>query len=211
MWDWLAQNSGLVQAAAGIVTAIVWVVYLQILVSGFRRQRRTEILIHLGGSRGLDARTIVSNLGFEPIYVLEITLTIWSDGEKYKTSIADRIELTEDELSTPSATTLQGPLKSGEFVDIGSFETILHRARHNTARDLGTGDIERVEILVAAITAASSAIVAARRQFEVDADQDACQLLPTTLYATQIRSWWGRKKLMRELQDQLGQARSSIQ
>jgi len=61
-----------------------------ILVSGQRRQRVTEILIHLGGSQFLDARAFVSNLGFEPIYILEILLTIWStDGER-ETSIADR-------------------------------------------------------------------------------------------------------------------------
>lgn len=83
MWNWLAENASPVQAVVGVVTALVWIVYLQILVSGLRRQRRTEILINLGGSRNLDARFFISNLGFEPIYILEIMLTIWStDGER---------------------------------------------------------------------------------------------------------------------------------
>ena len=105
MWDWLAQNSSLVQASVGGITALVWIVYLQILVIGFRRQRRTEILIHLGGSQGLDARTFISNLGFEPIYILEIILTIWSSDGERETFIADRTEIAKEDLSSPSATT----------------------------------------------------------------------------------------------------------
>lgn len=203
MWGWLADNSALVQAAMGGITALVWVFYLHILVSGLNRQRRTDILIHLGGSQGLDARTFVSNLGFEPIYVLEIILTIWStDGER-ETSIADRTELTKEDLSSPSAATFQGPLKSGEFVDIGSFENLLQRARWNTAADLDPSEIGRVELKIAAISAASSIIVAARRQFYIDFEEDKCRVRPKTLYAVQIRSWWGRYKLRRQLQAQL--------
>ncbi len=63
MWTWLSDNSSTIQAISGIVTAIVWIVYLQIFVSSFRRQRRSEILIHTGGNRA-DPRIFVSNLGF---------------------------------------------------------------------------------------------------------------------------------------------------
>lgn len=203
MWNWLAENASPIQAAVGAITALVWVVYLQILVSGLRRQGRTEILIHLGGSQSLDARAFISNLGFEPIYVLEILLTIWStDGER-ETSIADRTEMAKEDLSNPSATTFQGPLKSGEFIDIGSFEDLLKRARWNTSDDLDPGATKRVEVKVAAISAASSAVVASKRLFYVECDGDKCRIRPKTLYATQIRSWSGRYKLKRELQENL--------
>lgn len=172
-------------------------------MSGLRRQRRTEILIHLGGSRTLDARTFVSNLGFEPIYILEIILTLWStDGERV-TSISDRTETAKEDLASPSATTFQGPLKSGEYVDIGSFENLLQRARRNTSDELDPGTINRVELKVAAISAASTVVVAAKRQFYIEFDGDECVLLSKTLYATQIRSWLGRWRLKRELQAKL--------
>lgn len=203
MWDWLSNNATLVQVLVGITTALVWLFYLQILVSGLRRQRRTEILIHLGGSESLDARTFISNLGFEPVYVLEILLTIWTtDGER-ETSIADRTEIAKEDLSSPTATTFQGPLKSGEFVDIGSFENLLQRARWNTSSDLDPGAIKQVELKVAAISAANTAIVAARRQFCLDVHNKECRIRPKTLYATQIRSWWGRHNLKRQLQAKL--------
>jgi hypothetical protein len=203
MWNWLAENAASVQASVGAITAVVWVVYLHILVSGLHRQRRTEILIHFGGSRTLEARTLISNLGFEPIYILEILLTIWSaDGER-ETSIADRTEMVKEDLSNPSAITFQGPLKSGDFIDIGSFEDLLKRARWNTSADLDPCAINRVEMKVAAISAASSTVVASKRQCYVEYVGGECQIRPTALYATQIRSWWGRYSLKRDLQAKL--------
>jgi hypothetical protein len=121
---------------------------------------------------GLDARTFVSNLGFESIYILEIILTIWSaDGER-ETSIADRTELAKEGLSSLSTATFQGPLKSGEFVDIGSFENLLQGAHWNTATDLDPSEISCIETKIAAISAASSIIVAAHRQFYIDFKED---------------------------------------
>lgn len=203
MWNWLAENASPIQAAGGAIAALVWIVYLQILVSGLRRQRRTEILIHLGGRPNLDARLFISNLGLEPIYILEILLTIWStDGER-ETSIVDRIETAKQDLSSPSAATFQGPLKSGDFIDIGSLQDLLKRARWNTSDDLDPGAIHCVGVKVAAISAASSAVVASKRQFYVEFAGSECKIRPKTLYATQIRSWWGRYRLKRELQENL--------
>ncbi|WP_026481181.1 hypothetical protein [Ahrensia sp. 13_GOM-1096m] len=178
-----------------ILTAFVWLFYLQILVSGLRRQRRTEILIHLGGSQNLNARVFVSNLGLEPIYILEIILTVHTKDGTHETSIADRTEVTVEELKSPSATTLQGPLNSGEFVDIGSVENILQRVKHNTYDGYDINNIEGIEIKIAAITAASTNIVAAYRKCDLRCDNNEYWIRPTTLYATQIRGWCGRYQL----------------
>lgn len=203
MWKWLAENSAAIQAVMAAFTAFVWIFYLQILVSGLRRQRRTEILIHLGGSRHLDARTFVSNLGFEPIYILEIILTARTKDGDREHSIVDRTEIKNEELQSPSATTLQGPLKSGEFVDIGSVDNIIQRVRSNADDGLDLSKIEELEIKVAAITAARSSIVAASRAFVLKPDHKAYRICPNTLYATQIRNWLGRYRLKAKLQRQL--------
>ena len=203
MTDWLTQNSSLVQIIVACITAVVWIFYLQVIVSGLRRQRRTEILIHLGGSRGLDARTFVSNLGFEPIYVLEILMTFWSENGKKETSILDRTEIDESRLTSPSQVTFQGPLKSGEFVDIGSFADMLQRAHNQVSDGVQSTDINRIELTIAASTAASSSIVAARRAFNLEQCDGHVKLCPQTLYATQIRSWWGRNKIRQQLEAHL--------
>lgn len=203
MWKWLAENSSSVQAAVGAITALVWIFYLQILVSGLHRQRRTAILIHLGGSQNLDARMFISNLGFEPIYILDIILSIWStDGER-TASVADRMEISQQDLSDPSAATFQGPLKSAEFIDVGSFEELLQRARTSTSDSLDPAQISRLEIKVAAISAASSGVVASKRQFYVAAAEGEYRITPQALYGAQIQSWWGRYSLRRELEAKL--------
>ncbi|SCY68961.1 hypothetical protein [Paracoccus tibetensis] len=199
MWEWMSENSSLVQAAVGAVTAMVWVIYLHIIVLGFQRQRRTEILIHLGGARDLNARILVSNLGFEPIYILEIMLTVWTDEGERMTSVADRTEIARDNLETPGQATLQGPLKSGDVVDIGSFENLLERARAGSFDRLEPGDIRRFEITVAAITAANAGIAAATRRFSLSQDGKNLCLACEGLYARQIRGRWQRRRIERQL------------
>lgn len=202
MLEWIEENSGLVQAMMSGVTALVWVFYLHIIVSGLRRQRRTEILINLGGERSFSARALVSNLGFEPVYILEIILTVWSgDGER-TSSVADRAEVAEvAERRSPSEATLQGPLKSGEYVDIGSIKDLLERDRLQFFEQIDLDDISRIEITVAAITAATNSIVAARRSFRRDEGRGRRALVPETLYARQIRSRRGRKIIERKIKE----------
>ncbi|MFN3273405.1 MAG: hypothetical protein ACK41U_01900 [Paracoccus sp. (in: a-proteobacteria)] len=202
MLGWIEENSGLVQAMMSGVTALVWVFYLHIIVSGLRRQRRTEILINLGGERSFSARALVSNLGFEPVYILEIILTVWSgDGER-TSSVADRAEVAEvarAERRSPSEATLQGPLKSGEYVDIGSIKDLLERDRLQFFEPIDLDDISRIEITVAAITAATNSIVAAKRSFRRDEGPGKRALVPETLYARQIRSRRGRRSIERKI------------
>lgn len=203
MWDFISENSGLVQAGMAAITAVVWMLYLHIIVSGLRRQRRTEILIHLGGARDLSARILVSNLGFEPIYVLEIMLTVWTADGQRMSSVADRTEIAKDQHNTPREATLQGPLKSGDHVDIGSAVNLLDRARHSSFDALDPGDIREIEITIAAITAADSTIAAARRRFAMCRDEDHVWLCPSSLYATQIRSARQRRQIEAQLQQRL--------
>ena len=195
MWEWISENSGLVQASMAAITALVWMVYLHIIVSGLRRQRRTEILIHLGGARDLSARILVSNLGLEPLYVLEIMLTVWTaDGERMS-SVADRTEIAKDQHESPRQATLQGALKSGDHVDIGSVTDLLDRARHQSFDQIEPDDIRHLKVTVAAITAADSHIAAAERRFSMRRDGDTLSLRPVNLAAQQIRSRHQRRKI----------------
>lgn len=201
MLSWIEENSGLVQALMAAVTAIVWIIYLHVIVLGLRRQRRTEILINLGGERSLSARTLVSNLGFEPVYILEIILTVWSDGGERTSSVADRAELAEAQRHSPSEATLQGPLKSGEYVDIGSIGDLLERDRLQSFDQIDLDNISRIEITVAAITAATNSIVAARRRFRHEQGEGRRALVPETLYARQIRTRRGRRAIERKIRE----------
>lgn len=203
MWEWVSQNSGIVQAGLSAVTALVWMVYLHIIVSGLRRQRRTEILVHLGGARDLSARILVSNLGFEAIYVLEIMLSVRTTKGERVSSVADRTEIAREQHKTPREATLQGPMKSGESVDIGSVTDLLDRARHNSFENIDPEDITEVEVTVAALTAADSRIAAATRRFLLQHNEGSICIVPKNLYAKQIRSRWRRRQIEQRLRQLL--------
>ncbi|AUM74716.1 hypothetical protein [Paracoccus jeotgali] len=209
MWAWLAENSASVQAATGIVTALVWIVYLQILVSGFRRERRSVILIHGAGNQNVDPRIFVSNLGAESIYILEILMTVDTGSGGCEVAVTDRTEVARDRLSSPSNASLQGPLGSGEWVDIGSVDELLQRMRAHGIRDIRHDEIKQIRLTVAATTAAKTGIVAARMAFSVRPSGEHLLLLPRKLHATQIRSFFGRRRIARKLSRRLQEAREN--
>lgn len=203
MWDWILQHSTVVQAMVGMVTALVWITYLHMFVAGMRRQRRTEILITLGGDRGLAGRIIISNLGLEPIYVLDVVLKIDAEGEESVVSVTDRAELHPSDRPSLDVATLQRPLKSGDHVEIGSIDDLLERASLRSERKRKDLDLTRIEITVAAVTAASSGIAAARRVFHVTNENNLLFLRSDKPWAEQIRNRHGRKAIIRQLSDSL--------
>lgn len=199
MLVWLEQYSTVLQAGVGAVTAAIWIIYLHLLVIGIRRQRRTEILINLAGKRGFHTRCLISNLGFEPIYLLEILVTLISPAGQWRVPTTDRRELSEDDARQPSETTNQGPLKSGDYIDIGSFGDLIKRAQLEIGEPIRISDLTRVEITVVASVAASSTIAAARRTYDLSFRQKICRLTPTEISTRQIRSLIGRRRIKRQL------------
>ena len=204
MIDWIGQNGGAVQAAAAVLTALVWLIYLHILVSGLRRSRRSEILITLAGRRDRSGRILISNLGFEPIYVLDVLLRGVTNEDERIVSVA---ELTDREGTSPDslkAATLQTPLKSGEVMDAGQIEDLIGRAARHQSLDTCRDSPRGLEITVAAVTAATSNIVAARREFHVqEAENGEITVRPVRLYAEQVRRRGQRKKIERLLVEAL--------
>lgn len=195
---WLAENSAMVQAITAIITALVWIVYLQILVSGFRRQRRSIILIHGAGNDNLDPRIFVTNLGLENIYVLEILMEVTRKGDRQERSVTDRTEVAADALATPSDASLQGPLASGAWIDIGSIDDLLKRLHRGD--DVSAHDrIHEIGITVAAVSPTATGIVAARMDFTVLPEAGGLRLLPKRLHATQIRSAFRRRQVAARL------------
>ena len=120
MMSWITAHSSGLQVILNGAMVLIWVLYLQIFLTSFRRQHRSDILITLGAGVGLKARCFVTNLGLEAIYILDVLVEIETDEGKLRAIITDRTELSDDELNNPAEATNQGPLKSGDFIDIGS-------------------------------------------------------------------------------------------
>lgn len=203
--EWIQSHSSLLQVALNAAMVLIWLVYLQIFLVGYLRQRRPEILINLGPGVGLKARCFISNLGLEPIYVLDVIVTVW-DGEKRTAIITDRTELSDEELGNPAEATNQGPLASGAMADIGSFEMLIERARKTGLPVDPEAELHRIEVTVAAASSAKGSFVGASRRWAVERNEDRLHLRPTKVGTRQIRSLLGRRRLRAILSRRLAAA-----
>ncbi|MBL3705933.1 hypothetical protein GI582_24870 [Sulfitobacter sp. BDSS02] len=193
MLEFIRQNSELVQIGANLTTTVVWLVYLHVLLKGFRDQRRSSLLINRGGGEDLDARCLISNMGAQPAYLLDVLAGIDTKDGPSVASVVDRQELRREELEQPTEMTGQGPLPSGGYVDIGSFRDILDRAGY----DLSGSQSSQATLKLVSVAATNQAshIVAAVREFDVREDGDAIMVRPRTLEARQVRSRSARRKV----------------
>lgn len=203
MFDWISRNSEMLRLLTSLVTAGIWLVYLQIFLKTFLRQRRPNILISLGAGVGMKTRCFVANLGLEPIYLSDVIVDLVTESGHHRATITDRTELGEDQLRDPSAATNQGPLGSGEYVDIGSFETLVQRVQRQGV-DVDPGaEVRSVEIIAVAEAASSGTHVAAARTWRLLREDGQLHLRPETLETRQLRSWRQRRRLRRELAERL--------
>ena len=202
MHHWISQNSDVLQVVLNALMVVIWVIYLQIFLVSYRRQRRASILINLGAGVGRQSRCLVSNLSLEPVYLLDVLVELTTEDGAHDADITERAETSGAQLDSPSAATNQGPLKSGEFIDIGSIDDLLERA----SPQLKGVDLEGMTsfaITVVVHTASTPDIVGARRCFQVCQKGGETTIVPMQIAATQIRSWWRRRQLQRKMERRL--------
>ncbi|MBS1303458.1 hypothetical protein [Loktanella sp. SALINAS62] len=202
MFEWIAQHSELLNVLLNGLMVVIWVAYLQIFLVSFRRQQRTDIIINMGAGSGLEARCFVSNLGLEPLYLHDVLVELTTSGGTYTAVITDRANLTDEQLNRPSEATNQGPLRSGDYIDIGSFSDLLERAS-DSLQDVNCSDVTHIKITAVAKTSSSSHIVGAFRDYQLHKSGSRTKVRPTQIGATQIRSWWHRRTLRKEMSRRL--------
>ncbi|QFT92420.1 hypothetical protein FIU86_06170 [Roseovarius sp. THAF9] len=193
MMDFLKENVEIVQIAASLTTTFVWLVYLHIFMSGYLQQRRSSILINRGGGPDMQARCLVSNMGAQPAYLLDVLASLDTGEDVNVSSVVDREELRKEEMEQPTNVTGQGPIPSGGYVDIGTFEDVARRAGHSA--DKGDLDDRCLKLMAVCATNQANHVVAAVREFDLRAEEERLRLMPRKLEARQIRSRRQRKKI----------------
>ena len=198
MFGWISQHSDTLQVLLNGLMVVIWVAYLQVFLVSLRRQRRSEILINLSVGSGLSARCFVSNLSLEPLYLHDILVELTTETGTHEAVITDRSEMTDEQLNSPSEATNQGPIKSGDYVDIGSVNDLLERALP-TLQDTGFDNIRQIRVTAVANTSSSPQLVGAWQRYRLRKHGEECELIPTQIAAIQIRSWWDRRTLRRKM------------
>ena len=95
MLNWIAKNTGTLQVAISSLTGIVWLAYLHILWLNFRRQRQAVILINRSVAQDENAHCFVTNMGAEPIYLMEVMARVVTDEKTYTVKVTEREEVAE--------------------------------------------------------------------------------------------------------------------
>lgn len=204
--DWLRDNVEILSLALSAIMALIWLVYLQVFVSQFMRQRRPVIMITRSAALDDEARCFITNMGSEAIYILNLIAELHTKDRSYSAVVTDRVETDFKDLNRPSERTNQGPLESGKFFDAGSFHELEMRARDAIGTPLEERDITCMTITVAAATGHASHLAAAWRSFQVEWRDDRRIFLPTTVLTRQVQTNWKRNKLKRLLAESLTDA-----
>lgn len=204
MLKWLIEHTSLVASLATLLTAVVWTFYAVLFFREFARQRRPFFVIHQARGSGLDALCLLVNLSKEPVHVLCVLAVLHTR----RGTLAHRVQgfrsvargaETGQDLRTSIK---QGPLASGAYLDLGSFEAMLDAAaaelQRNDNGDVAPGDpmdaydiareVQQLEIRVVALHSAHESPVGAWRSFGVYARGDEVAIEPAMLLTRQMAS-----------------------
>lgn len=166
-----------VAISAGML--LIWTVYAWLFFQEFQRRRSAVIFIHEAGGGRPDSSCLLVNLSEEPVHVL-CSLAV-RDGTSMRLHLQDSSEA--DGLSVMQRAK-QGPLKAGDSLILGSFETIsreLDRIAPQTGRES-----QLIEIRVAVMHGFREWPVGARRCFRVE--EETRRVAPTMSITEQLHS-----------------------
>lgn len=195
--EWAALNGGVLSALTGVGTLIVWLIYLQIFASSYRRQLRATLLITRGAGQNDGTHCFVSNMSANPVYIQSVLVTLETDSFSITSAATDIDDIAEQENTPSRDRTRQGPLHPGEMKDIGTFRSLMapgirrEKIKHNSIRALW------IEVL--AIYGSEDLPVGARRRFILAASNSGTVFQGETIRTQQIRTRHGRKRLERDL------------
>lgn len=210
MWQWINDNAQALSFFASVGTLFVWLFYAHLLFSGFRRQRRARILINQGWGQQVDSVCLISNMSQEPIYIHSILMTIRSNDNEYSESITDFDEAQpRDSEDPPHRVTRQGPLRSGEQMNLGTFRSLLRQTakRHkNLTQDaeqpLRSLAVSNFKITVIASYGPEGGVIGAQRKFLVRGE-DNDLMRPVAITTKRMAQRRARGHLEQWLEEQL--------
>ncbi|UIJ71897.1 hypothetical protein [Aurantimonas sp. HBX-1] len=199
MTAWLSANVDLIGLAVNVAMLGVWIVYLQLLLNGYRRQRRSSILITRGAGSGVRSRCLVTNMSVEPIYVTSLIATMISPEGRYEVALTDLRDLPEDLGADPRSTMGQGSLVTGQYIDLGHFDELLVKLGQDRPDAPAPDAVTVLELVVVALYGSSHRPVGAERHFALEPRAAGVRIVPQTVETQQLRSRRARLKLRRQL------------
>ncbi|WP_265516499.1 hypothetical protein [Nitratireductor luteus] len=191
MWEFIKDNHGAISAVTAVLTMMIWVLYFQLLLNSYRHRIRPKININRGGGRSSNSRCVITNMSAEAVYVDAVILT-FKGGEKQRICSLSDLDVSPSADKDLRQQLLQGPLASGEFIDIGSFDELIEHAGEG---DTIASDTKSIEVMVVGTYTADDGLIAAERRYELSRRDGQRLLQPVAFSTRQVRSRWERRKI----------------
>lgn len=198
MMEWLNNNAQAVSAVASICTLFVWFFYAQLLYNGYVRQRRPRVIINRGKGIGMDATCLISNMSSEAIYIQHLVAVLHTQKQSYSLDVVEYQQRGSEQQET-SYRTHQGPLASGEYLNIQTFDDIVNQVKNYWEIDdnlLHEQNIQ-LEIRIIAIYGSEDMPTGASRSFNLDLNASPSrQLIPASVDTDRLNSRGQRKRVL---------------
>lgn len=213
MFEWLKDNFQLVSLAISASTLLVWVFYAQLLLLNFRRQRKASLIINRGAGKGLSSLCLISNMSAEPMFINQLVVCIETSKGALEVDVTDIRHSIDDEAGASpdlmiQQATHQGPLRSGEFIHIGTFQGMLRRVAElhnieiNGHKPVGDMQFHVLEIRAVAFYGPERHPIGVLRRFRLYERGDPdCALIPESPFTRQLLSRRGRRQARRWLDE----------
>ena len=202
---WVIEHSVFLNTMICALMLMVWIVYLQLLLNGYRRQRRSSILITRGAGTGLRARCLITNMSAEPIYVTSLVAAIITNEGRTDIQLTDLRDLPEDLGIDPRSAMRQGSLETSRYIDLGHFDDLISQMADKTADELAeTYGAFDFELTVLALYGSEEMPVGSKRVFSIDKSRTGqWRVTPTTITTKQLRTNRERRALLKKIADLL--------
>ena len=207
--EWLNDNAQAISAIASICTLMVWVFYAQLLYNSYVRQRRPRVIVNRGRGIGMDALCLISNMSSEAIYIQHLVAVLHTQKGSYSLDVVEYQQHGDEEQTdsqqkgaqhTTSYRTHQGPLDSGDYLNIQSFGDIVNQVKEYWEIDdnpLQEQNIQ-LEIRVIAIYGSEDMPTGASRTFNLDLNASPNhQLIPESVDTYRLNSRGQRKRVLK--------------
>jgi len=213
MIDWLMNNQQLISLLISLSTLLVWMFYAHLLLRNFRRQRQPSLLINRGAGKGLGSLCLISNMSAEPMFINQLVVCIETSRGTLSVDITDIRQSMDDDVPPDLAihqTTHQGPLSSGDFIHVGTFQGMVRRVAELNGIELqghqpvGDWQFHSIEIRAVAFYGPERHPLGVLRRFKLgDLADPECRLAPESPFTHQLTSWRERRRVRRWLSEGL--------
>jgi len=192
-----------ISPVANVCMVLIWLVYLQIFLFQYKRANRPLMVIHHAQGSDPDAACMLVNMSQEPVHVLSVMAKVTTQDKSYVLPVTEYQRLTVDDQNVQGRLR-QGPLQSGEYLLLGTFEEIILGERSKESGQAGDlRQATRLELRIAAVHGPSRYHIGARRHFRIETGNGKPCIIPEGLYTEQLASRRSRKLVQRWVEEQI--------